>query len=102
MDLGLGTCDSTRARSVTELETALLEAMLKCGASSSLAEVNAVEVAAALAPKIEREKRDQAIRDLFPHIGWRAICDRFHIHNSTAYRILRFPRKSPALAEGSE
>ena len=84
-----------------ELETLLLNAMLEAGASSSLARIHAADFAAVVKPKIDREKRNQAIRDLFPQLGWRGICDRFGVGSSTAYRAMHFSHELPTFDKGT-
>lgn len=77
-----------------DLQTLLFEAMLAAGASPSCAQVHASNFAAIIGPKIERERRNRAICELFPTLGYVGVCEREGVSKTQAYRILKFSHKS--------
>lgn len=84
------------------LAAELAAVMAKHGAPTLIAVGEAEKISARLLPIIERANRNKAIKDLFPIMGWQAICERFGIHHSTAYRALKFSHQTKVLAKEAE
>lgn len=82
--------------SSADLETLLLEAMLACDASPTLAKIHAANFAAMLRPKIARERRDRVIRDMLPRAGAEATAECLGICRATVYNAVRKSKKAKA------
>lgn len=83
---------------MSDLERRLLEAMLEAGASASCAQIHATRFAAAVGPKIERDRRNRAVRELFPIIHADGVVEHFGVCRATAYNIVG--RKSKKVQQG--
>lgn len=70
------------------LQDAIVEFLVEHGASPALSVELAIDIAASWSRKIERERRDQDIADLFHEIKAAGVVERFGVHRATAYRAI--------------